>query len=256
MATDSATYYSLDQFADAVQDSTGHRDKGDWSGNVTWDEALILARMGWDEQLSSAMEVAESAITMAEQEHLTDTFRPMWDVAGDEVDVGRFLSGEPECMIRFPVTRTSTAGRVITMCASMSYSGSISAATIRKRGQAIVALAMALSKLGHNTELWMDLTGQAGKGTVKVRVLVKGANDELDPARIMFAFAHPAMLRQLGFAAIGLLGYSPAGTMPVPPERDLPEGTIYLPELRSSHDVPNADQFLRKYLGELGLLSE
>jgi hypothetical protein len=35
-----------------------------------------------------------------------------------------------------------------------------------------------------------------------------------------------------------------------------PEGSIFLPELCSSRDVPNADEFLKKYLGELGLLAE
>jgi len=42
----------------------------------------------------------------------------------------------------------------------------------------------------------------------------------------------------------------------IDPARDLPDGTIYLPSLRSDHDVPEADQFLKQYLGELGLLAE
>jgi hypothetical protein len=33
-----------------------------------------------------------------------------------------------------------------------------------------------------------------------------------------------------------------------------PEGTIFLPSLKSGQDVPNADQFLKKYLTQLGLI--
>jgi hypothetical protein len=85
-----------------------------------------------------------------------------------------------------------------------------------------------------------------------MRVLVKGADDELDPAKVMFAFAHPAMLRRLGFGAKDQFHgkYSPSICSPEAPAKDLPEGTIYLPEICSPSDVPEADEFLREYLGD------
>jgi hypothetical protein len=216
-----------------------------------------MARLGWKEQLDSALELAESAVQLAEQEHMVDTFNPVWDVTGAEVDVARYLSGEPECMIDFPLAKTSKSGRIIALCASITYSGAIGPDTIRRRGATMVALALALSRLGHNTELWADLSGtpMGSGGDVRIRVLVKGANDELDPSKVMFAFAHPAMLRMLGFAAIEGLGRD-THICPIPPRKDLPEGTIYLPEICSERDVPEADEFLRAHLGELGLLAE
>ena len=123
------------------------------------------------------------------------------------------------------------------------------------------ALALALSRLGHACELWADISSRHPDGRVlHMRILVKGVNDEIDPARIMFAFAHPAMLRRLGFAVKRQCKFGgrfdPNICSPEPPARDLPDGTIYLPEICSGHDVPDADEFLRKYLGELGLLAE
>lgn len=261
---ESVTYWSLDEYADAAevrQVKTAARDRGEWAGGVTWDGALDLARRGWAGQLDAALDLAQTAVETAEQEHvINDVFTPVWDVTGTEVDVARYLSGEPECMISFPLTPTSTSGRVITMCASVSYSGSIEADTIQRRGKNIVALALALSRLGHNTELWADFSGvHVGNGdTVRIRVLVKGPNDELDPSRVMFAYAHPAMLRVLGLGVLEGWGdkFPSNGTAPVPPARDLPEGTTYLPELRSSSDVPDADRFLREHLAQLGLLAE
>jgi hypothetical protein len=44
--------------------------------------------------------------------------------------------------------------------------------------------------------------------------------------------------------------------VPMPPDPEwYPEGSIILPELRSDKDVPDADVFLKRYLGELGLLA-
>lgn len=257
---DSVTYYSLDEYADgAAERRRGKHEARSGTGHVGWDQALTMARQGWDEQLDSALDLAQSAVETADQEHMVDTFNPVWDVTGAEVDVARYLSGEPECMIDFPLAKTSKSGRVITLCASVSVSGSIQAETIEKRGKCMVALALALSRLGHNTELWADFSGINRSGQVcRVRVLVKGASDELDPSRVMFGYAHPAMLRILGFAVLEGWGdkYPTFGTRPVAPARDLPEGTIYLPEICSGSDVPDADQFLRQYLGELGLLAE
>ena len=274
----SETYWSLAEFADtADKKATVARESTD-RGSVSFysvesfNEALQLARYGWHEQLPGALELAESAIKLANQEHMMDTFNPVWDVTGAEVDVARYLQGEPECMIDFPLTKTSKSGRVITLVASIGVSGAIKPETIIRRGQLIVALALALNSLGHAVEIWADKNSRAAKTRATMhayqRVLVKGASDELDPAQIMFALAHPAMLRVLSFAINdGYPGkwrnaFSDEKARGIPAARftelvaRFPEGTIFLPELKSNVDIPDADMFLRRYLDELGLLAE
>src|SRR5579859_5905356 len=179
------TYYSLGELADGAekQGRSSHSDDPSWAG-ASFKNALTLARKGWTDQLDSALELAESAVSLAEREHMTDTFQPVWDVSGAEVDVARYLSGEPECMIDFPLSKTSKSGRVVALCASIGVSGSVSPSTIQRRGKLITAFALALSRLGHSSELWADLSGANG---FRIRILVKGANDELDPAAVMFA---------------------------------------------------------------------
>lgn len=253
------TYWSLDEYADAAEKhgkgKTAGTDDCNWAG-ASFTDSLTLARKGWTAELKSSLDLAESAVTMAEKEHMMDSFnQPQWDVTGAQVDIGAYLAGTPECMIDYPLSETSKAGRVITLCASISYSGSIGPSTIKRRGQCMTALALALSQLGHNTEMWLDISGGHGASEWHIRVLVKGADDEIDPARIMFAYAHPAALRQLGFAAVEAMGKSTM-VIPIAPTEDLPEGTIYLPEICSDRDVPKADKFLEKHLGELGLLAE
>lgn len=276
----SETYWSLAEYADHASNSADRArrtadggGKSEWLAVNSFDQAVRLARLGWDEQLDATLALAESAVQTADQEHMMDTFNPVWDVTGAEVDVARYLSGEPECMIDFPLARTSKSGRVITLVVSGVVSGSIEAETIQRRGQVIVALAMALNQLGHACEIWLDMSLKEsfarGKASLAYqRIMVKSASDELDPAQIMFALAHPAMLRVIGFGTWdGFPGkwqaaFSEAAARGIPYRRDdaamaaFPEGTIFLPEIYSDHDIPDADVFLKQYLGELGLLAE
>jgi hypothetical protein len=168
-------------------------------------------------------------------------------------------------MVDYPLSRTSRVGRVITLAVSSIVSSSISADALIQRGQVVTALALALSRLGHSVEIWSDSVGTRKGYTLVQRTLVKGVNDELDPAMIMFALGHPAFHRQLVLESRRMMEgawkatFAPKGAIPSPRpdsfKATYPEGTIFLPELRSGQDVPDADQFLRQYLGELGLLA-
>lgn len=259
-------YDSIGEFAAHADTATtayhedGTRDA--WFG-ATWDQAMEMARTGWTEHVSAVLELSGKAVEMADQEHMTDTFAPVWDVTGAEVDVATFLAGTPECMIDYPLTRVSKSGKVITLVVNVGVSMAVTAETVIKRGMVITAFALALARLGHSIEMWaVNHNGGTGGTDNEILVKVKGANDTLDPAHILFAYAHPAFLRRLMFAEGCSLPGSYAcseGHVPWPHYKseitELP-GEIRLPELRSSTDVPEADEFLRKYLGELGLLAE
>ncbi len=257
-------YNSLDAFAAAVRPTLeaqehpalrNSQQSTDWSG-CTWQEAIALARDGWADNLDATLDIAREAITeVASTDHRV-TFEMLYDVSGAVVDVERYLSGEPECMVSFPLTTEPHEHQVISLCASIAVSGSVSAETLTRRGQVITAFALRLAELGIGTELYADLTGRprvVGRQTSHV-VLVKGATDLIDPARILFAYAHPGMLRQLGFAAIVKDGFSPVGTTPSPPVKDLPDGTIYLPELLTKSRLPNAADALRDLMRQAGLI--
>jgi hypothetical protein len=275
------TYWSLaeyaghsDKHAGRARDRVDTGKRSEWCGVESFDEALKLARFGWQEQLPETLAIAESAVATADKEQLMDSFsEPVWDVTGAQVDVGAYLAGTPECMIDYPLSEVSKVGRVITLVVSGVVSGSIEASTIIRRGQVIVALALALNLLGHAVEIWADMSLESSPYgdndvTAYQRILVKGASDELDAAQIMFGLAHPAMLRVMAFGTWdGFPGtwqeeFSESPSRGLPARRpetaiaSFPGGTIFLPEIKSDRDVPNADEFLRKYLGELGLLAE
>jgi hypothetical protein len=220
-----------------------------WNG-ATLDQAKELAVTGWNAHLDATLDLVDSAVTSVETETPSTHFHTVYGTEGCDVDVDRYLAGEPECMISYPLVETPRVGRVITLCASIAYSASVDPPDMIRRGQVISALVLALSRMGLNTELWIDstITSISNSNSNTVRCLVKSANDVLDMSKVLFAYAHPAMLRQLVF---GVPTFSHG--IPQPPKKDLPEGTIYLPEICKARGAPNADQELRKLLQDIGL---
>jgi hypothetical protein len=282
----SETYWDMAEFAakadksalEATRDLAERRPEfvfppGTEPWRATFGNALKLATDGWSEQLPDTLTIAEDAVRMADREHTMDSFEAVWDVTGGAVDVARYLSGEPECMIDFPLTQTSKQGRVITLAVGTAISGSVSADTYLRRGRGIVALALALARLGHAIEIWAYdssiCNGANSDHYAHLRVCVKSAHDEIDPARLMFTLAHPAMHRALMWAVRDKIaqpwrkGLSMRAKRGLPnnttrdAERDLyPEGAIILPGIRSYDDIPDPEEFVREQLGELGLLAE
>lgn len=236
----------------------------EWNGVDSSEEARRFASEGWLGEAERALDVAAEAIEFVERDNEVSAFRGVWDVAGCEVDVSRYLAGQPENMIDYEIVPTVKSSRVIVLCASVCYSSAISVKNIKRRGHSVAALAFALSKLGFATELWADVSVTGGGHAGRIRVQVKGSNDALDPALIMFAYSHPAMLRALALPAMHewpkrfhkpiCVGSSYGH--PTDPKQDLPEGAIYLPSVRSSRDVPEVQEILLKYLRELGILGD
>lgn len=238
----------------------------EWIGVESWEEVEKLVANGWEDSAVECLDIAESAIESVQAEHEMPAFVPRFDVYGGYADVGRFLSGEPECMVDWEPIPTPKAGRVITLVSSVSALGHVSAESMRKRGYVAAALAFALSRMGFATELWADSSahGRSENNVCRTRVLVKGPNDELDPARIMFAYAHPAMMRALSLPSrhafpeqwIKRMGIGVGYGSSVNPKEDMPEGTIYLPCLRDEGLFEDTAAYLLAYLRVLGIVTD
>lgn len=148
---------------------------------------------------------AEKLVSYVEETVAADlfatTFTSTWEVAGGSVDVGRFLAGEPECMLESQAIRISRHGRAVRIAVPVNYSCSVPAEYILRRGAAIMALVDILARAQHPVEIWAGMCNSRREARSCILVKVQAANEPLDMGRVMFALAHPAMLRQLGFAA-------------------------------------------------------
>jgi hypothetical protein len=212
---------------------SGHS-KGDshFYGTESIAEATSLARKGWPEGAARVQAIraeiasAINAIVNARVQSIG------YDVCGDYVDVGRYLSGEPECF----GTRTDdpcAAKPVVKVSVNTAVSCGVSQEAIFARGAAILAAIDVIESAGKRVELWAVNGALAGcnKKTHETYVLVKPADQHLDCDRLAFALCHASTHRRLCFSVFEKYGITAGNSYPHGvTERD----GIYTPEARRS----------------------
>lgn len=269
-------YDSLDEFLDYMSEPSRreHRDREmcgepdvEWYGARDTGEAIEIARRGLSDEGIEAAHLADDVLEQVEREVELPSFSSFYDVSGADVDVARYLSGEPECMINYHMVDTPKAGRVITIVVSVSASAGITPREIKERGVQVMALMLAIEKMGLQTEVWIEQTSQPSgryadespepyRGVIKMPI--KSAGEQFDPGRMMYAFTHPSMLRVLCLGAMHELPKSlgrklNVGTTYGRPakavESDFPEGSVFI-----RHANLGETFSLAKVLKEIGLL--
>lgn len=275
-------FNSVTEIRDAVEsqfkDAPVFRHMGDpyddyFGGIKSFQQLMDLATVGWEKGVHEMISVAESTLETVQKEFDVQTWNSIYDVTGADVDVDRYLSGQPENMISFVMMDTPQVGRVVTLVVNISASCAVDSETITCRGKNIVALVHALEALGIRTELYVDAPSEAIFGgiggnrgiTANTIVKIKEPEDMLDPAMVMFAFAHPGFLRALilptmhGFSDRVQTAMGVGSSYGQPSKRketdEYPEGTIRLDtELPGVWTADKAKEFVVKHLKELGII--
>lgn len=203
-------YEIFDSFHEFLAHAEGHDPKGasgtgtkQFTGTDTFGEAMTVAKVGYTEIRPDV-----DKLVSVMQERLAERFGHRYvtylDVSGANVDMGKFVTGEPECMMEFAQEPAASMGRVVKIVVGGSCSWTIDKQWIINRGTAVVALVDTLHKLGVGVEVWWESNvggesnGKGNKYTTACKV--HDSAEPLDVDSIMFALAHPAMLRRLKFS--------------------------------------------------------
>lgn len=203
-----------------------------FSGTETFEEAIDLATNGWQdgrerlEELRASLDRFVSGAVAAKSKTLHH------DVTGEFLDVGRFLSGEPECFGEFREAEGGTArSKVVKIVANVSAIGSVDTPSIFSAGAAIFAAVDILESLGTRVELWLGSGSENWNGgRLQVLVKIKDAGQPSEPDRIAFFLAHNATLRRLFFSVEAQRGFAASNSRTTPLE--LEAGTIVTPEVQ------------------------
>jgi hypothetical protein len=171
----------------------------EWYGTETWDDALHQSENGWPEGLSK-IEKLTKTIKYVEGEK-ADRHATVFAECGDEVDVGRYVTNEPECMMDFKVIQVPAAGRVVKIITNMGASCGLEAKSLFLRGAAAVILADVIEQAGLRSEIWIVSAATNYDHGYDYRMLVKAADQPLELDQCAFSLASPAMFRRLMFRA-------------------------------------------------------
>lgn len=172
----------------------------EWAGTPDLQSACDVALAGWHDVRPEVDKMLDR-LTERLGERFGSQYVTTHDVTGAFVDMGRFMDCEPECMVSFIEQPQAAMGRIVKILVAGTASAYIDPADIRRRGTAVIALVDCIHKLGLGVELWWEnaIRGDDRK-TYSTVVKIHDSAEPMDIDEIMFAMAHPSMLRRLTFS--------------------------------------------------------
>ncbi|QXO14370.1 hypothetical protein SEA_CHASER_143 [Mycobacterium phage Chaser] len=260
-------YPSLAAFAD-YQAANQYKDVGDASfyGASSIQEAVDRAKAGVPESGIKALDASRSLTDAAMRQIDAQDVQGTYDVGGSYVDMGRYMTGEPECMVEYVIQAAPVQRPVVTLVSNIAASCGISTAEMAARGRLVVALVKAIESSGRSTELWADFTVAPSwtkpKHHWRASVKIKPASAPLDMGAIMYAYTDASMMRVLGLNAMHHIpddmkstysvgftyGYPAKGENAV--EESYGPDAVYLPSIRMGD---NGEAIVLKILRDLGI---
>lgn len=206
---------------DATSHDTGRKS---FFWTERFEDAVELARAGWPEGTAKVVEHRENNAAFLAAAKVAKTRQFGWDVEGQWIDVGRLLSGEPECCGAEFEDGDAVASRVVSLRINQAVSAAVDTDTICARGVTVLCAIDLLESCGIRCEVILSkacLASGTKSGSIKNRrveshVVLKRASDPVDLDRLAFWIAHPSSFRRFGFRIDEQNGLSPRGCHPVP----------------------------------------
>lgn len=170
-----------------------------WSGARSLRDAVEIATNGWEYGRTIASETVAKLETTLREIAREMTPLMVHDVAGAYPDMGRYMEGEPECMVQYVQDPATTSGQVCRVLIDCGANAKHSADWMCKRAGAVTALVQVLAMVGKTVEVWIA-SPVTGNGKVHDTVVcVHNAGGTLNVDDIAFSLGHPAMLRAMIF---------------------------------------------------------
>lgn len=188
------------QAASDMSSASLREDDPEWYGTATIEEAIGLARFGWEEGRRQLLRQAgRVAVDKLVGRRLT--VDPVPSYSGDEVDIDNFLTGRPDHMVEYPL-RYDAGGKQAAVLMNCSMAARVSVERIMRRGAAVLAAIEALRAEGYSLGLTMAEASRGGCADtiVEYYIPVVHPGGFLDMDTAAFCVAHPSFLRRLIFA--------------------------------------------------------
>jgi hypothetical protein len=219
--------------------------RDDWFG-ASWEGALKLAFEGWHEAEQKARAISEPLFDKISTLIQKDSI--VYDVEGIGIDIGEYVKGEPECWQRIETHIVQGQGnRILRLVMNGFFSAGVKQDVIIARGATVAALVELLEYAGNRVEVVWHCPFNRG---ADFRAIVKAADQDLDMGRLMFAMAHPAMFRRIGFACLEQIPSQWISSYGSPTElhESVHKADIYLPCMGYGDRQWTSPEFAQKYI--------
>lgn len=173
-----------------------------------FDDAMNLARNGWFDGINNLqkLDIKDLAVTeILKQKYEIQT---KYDVAGGAVNIGRYLSGIPDCMRRLNIqTNNALPSRIQKVIILGTFDTTVSTDQVLQHGYTVYQIIEALELANIQTEITIafssnkwDMRERYDYYFYETYIKIKNPEDVVYPEKILFCLAHPSMLRRLVFS--------------------------------------------------------
>lgn len=180
-----------------------------------------LLKQGWPDGRKLALQQHKKIWDAVAAESFSLTLRH--DTSGFEVDLSRYLAGEPECMLE---TKEAPADTFVDIWVSLSISGMVGQDYIFRRGSAILALIDGLEHGNKRVSLTVCLSGDSGAWTTIIKV--KDYDQRLYIDQLAVILCHESFLRGILFSLWDNVKGNSGNKYTRPCLTSHPEGCIYV----------------------------
>lgn len=179
--------------------SSGRTTGSDFYGNTTLKDGIDFARTGWTEGIARVKKV--SAPMIDKVGHRIERQDIFYNEEPGQVDIGRYLDGEPECCMQLVDSLVSGPGKFVNILFNATACWFVKEETINNRGASALALIELLEYAGCRVQLTLVyfIRANSGSSVLDHRIILKPYSQPLDWNRISFTALHPASLRRLEF---------------------------------------------------------
>ena len=130
-----------------------------WFGSRTFEAAVQMAHNGWPEGARKALDARKNVDQRVSQLVSAKASQWTFDLVGDVVDVGRYLTGEPEHWLTEQEGENGRA-RVVKFLANVCCSAAVQPEAMVTRGAAILAAIDAIEATGTRCEVWFGYSAK------------------------------------------------------------------------------------------------
>ncbi len=175
-------------------------DVTDRSFNQTrdFDEAMKLVNSGWEKGLEMIGEM-DARISLGDR---TGKMTIQYDYCGDMIDMGRHLSGQPDCFIEPDIEEFGMGGPIKRIYIDGAFLASTRKKNLIRYAQALIPIIDAVERTGYRAEIWYIACSRNRKDSRLhyTIVKIKGADEQLNREKLMFVTGHVDMFRRMVFA--------------------------------------------------------
>ena len=170
--------------------------KDTWNGGYRDNRELIDSWLDSKVDTEMSKDIGKFAMecTATNTEKLT---RRRYRVAGGAVAMGRFMAGEPQCMVA--VVRQQVKSKVLDLAVDICVSAYINANTVKAVGQVLAGAVAQLESSGYNMRVHV-LCGVALDNSIILNdVLLKDVKERFNADKMLYALSNPGYARGIMF---------------------------------------------------------